>query len=68
MQDHEFAALVAFVGVPFPGTGAWSGSMVSSVLGMPFWKAVAANFFGVVIAAMIVLAITMAGQWGWQFV
>mmetsp|Transcript_14494 Transcript_14494/g.40822 ORF Transcript_14494/g.40822 Transcript_14494/m.40822 type:complete len:214 (+) Transcript_14494:418-1059(+) len=67
-KDHEFAALVAFVGVPFPGTGAWSGSMVSCVLGMPFWKAFAANFLGVVAAALIVLAITLFGQWGSQFI
>ena len=64
-EGSVFAALVAFVGVPLPGTGAWSGSLVCSVLGLPFLRGLLANFLGVVIAAVVVMALTLLGQWGW---
>ena len=64
-EGSIFAALVAFVGVPLPGTGAWSGSLICSVLGLPFLRGLLANFLGVVIAAVAVTALTLLGQWGW---
>eukprot|EP00249_Psilotum_nudum_P007320 c20470_g1_i1 orf=411-1436(-) len=54
IQEFEWLGLMLFVAVPFPGTGAWTGAMAASVLGMPFWDAMSANFFGVIIAGLLV--------------
>ncbi|KAI5065439.1 hypothetical protein GOP47_0020134 [Adiantum capillus-veneris] len=54
VEEFEWLGLMLFVAVPFPGTGAWTGAMVASVLGMPFWKAMSANFCGVVMAGLLV--------------
>lgn len=54
IQEFEWLGLMLFVAVPFPGTGAWTGAMAASVLGMPFWEAMSANFFGVVMAGLLV--------------
>eukprot|EP00250_Pteridium_aquilinum_P007793 c17440_g1_i1 orf=265-1209(-) len=54
IQEFEWLGLMLFVAVPFPGTGAWTGAMVASMLGMPFWEAMSANFFGVVMAGLLV--------------
>lgn len=57
-------ALALFVGVPLPGTGAWTGSVVAFILGMPFGQAVGALFAGVVIAASIMTALCALGKTG----
>lgn len=54
VQEFEWLGLMLFVAVPFPGTGAWTGAMVASVLGMPFGEALSANFLGVVMAGLLV--------------
>ena len=48
-----FIALMLFVGIPLPGTGAWTGSLVAALLHMKFWKAIAAIFIGIIIATVI---------------
>ncbi|RDX80576.1 hypothetical protein CR513_38860 [Mucuna pruriens] len=54
VEEFQWLGLMLFVAVPFPGTGAWTGAMVASILDMPFWAAVSANFFGVVFAGLLV--------------
>ncbi|KAL9240887.1 hypothetical protein vseg_015057 [Gypsophila vaccaria] len=54
IEEFQWLGLMLFVAVPFPGTGAWTGAIIASVLDMPFWPAVSANFFGVVIAGLLV--------------
>lgn len=54
VQEFQWLGLMLFVAVPFPGTGAWTGAIVASILNMPFWSAVSANFFGVVFAGLLV--------------
>ncbi|KAH8049471.1 small multi-drug export protein [Aureococcus anophagefferens] len=51
--NARWSALAAFVGVPFPGTGAWTGAMVAFVLGMPLSEALSAIFAGVLVAGAI---------------
>jgi len=46
-------ALFLFVGIPLPGTGAWTGTLAASILGMDFKKSVVATVCGVVLAGMI---------------
>ncbi|KAK4423776.1 hypothetical protein Salat_1960500 [Sesamum alatum] len=53
VEEFQWLGLMLFVAVPFPGTGAWTGAIVASILDMPFWSAVSANFVGVVLAGLL---------------
>lgn len=59
-----FWVLAWFVAVPLPGTGAWSGSFVAFVLGLPFVEGVLANFAGVCCAAALVTGLVCMGWAG----
>ena len=41
------------MGIPLPGTGAWTGSLIASLLGVKFKKAFPAVLLGIVIATVI---------------
>ena len=55
--NYEFWGLLIFVGVPLPGTGAWTGALVGAVLGIRFWKAMLAIFIGVLISAAMMTGV-----------
>jgi len=57
-------ALMLFVGVPAPGTGAWTGAIIAYLLDMPFATAMGAIFAGVVLAGSIMTVLTLAGKAG----
>ena len=48
-----FIALLLFVGIPLPGTGAWTGTLAASILDMDFKSSVWAVLLGVLLAAVI---------------
>lgn len=48
-----FVALLLFVGIPLPGTGAWTGTLAASILDMDFKSTVLAVMGGVVLAGII---------------
>lgn len=48
-----FLALLLFVGIPLPGTGAWTGTLASSILDMDFKKSSTAVILGLVLAGTI---------------
>ena len=48
-----FWALLLFVGIPLPGTGAWTGTLAASLLDMDFKSSVTAVLLGVVLAGII---------------
>ena len=48
-----YVALFLFVGIPLPGTGAWTGTLAASILDMDFKKSVASVMCGVVLAGII---------------
>lgn len=48
-----FVALMLFVGIPLPGTGAWTGTLAASILDLGFKKSVIAVMCGVLIAGTI---------------
>lgn len=48
-----FIALMLFVGIPLPGTGAWTGTLAASLLDMDFKSSVTAVMLGVLIAGII---------------
>ena len=50
-----FLALMLFVGIPLPGTGAWTGTLAASFLNMGFKSTVAAVSLGVILAAIIMV-------------
>lgn len=56
-----FIALLLFVGIPIPGTGAWTGVLAASLLNMGFKSTVASVSLGVVLAGCIMAAVSMAG-------
>jgi len=62
--EKQWASLAAFVGIPLPGTGAWTGAMGAFLLGMPVATAFTSIFAGVVAAGVIMTAITVAGKAG----
>ena len=47
IEKYEFWGLVAFVGIPLPGTGAWTGALIAALLGIRFRKAFPAIVIGV---------------------
>ncbi len=49
-----FLALALFVAIPLPGTGAWSGSLVSWILGLDRKKSILAIALGVSIAGLLI--------------
>ena len=53
-------ALFLFVGIPLPGTGAWTGTLAASILDMDFKKSVVAVVCGVVLAG-IIMGLVAAG-------
>ena len=48
-----YIALLLFVGIPLPGTGAWTGTLAASILNMDFKKSVIAVMLGVILAGII---------------
>ena len=48
-------ALLLFVGIPLPGTGAWSGALIATLLKMPKTKALTSILCGVIVAGFIML-------------
>ena len=53
-----FVALLLFVGIPLPGTGAWTGALVAAMMDMRLKRAFPAVVIGVIIAGIIVSAVT----------
>ncbi len=62
IEKYERIGLMAFVAIPLPGTGAWTGAMAASLLGMKFKSAFFSIMAGVIISGAIV---TTLFQMGW---
>ena len=56
-----FIALLLFVGIPVPGTGAWTGTLAASILDMDFKSTVVAVMLGVLLAGIIMMVLSFAG-------
>lgn len=54
-----YVALFLFVGIPLPGTGAWTGTLAASFLNLNFRKSVVAVMAGVLLAGLIMLLISL---------
>ncbi len=56
-----FIALLIFVGIPIPGTGAWTGTLAASILDWDFKRSITAVMLGVILAGLIMGALTVLG-------
>ena len=54
-------ALLLFVGIPLPGTGAWTGTLAASILDMKFKDVLIACMGGVLLAGIIMGALSLLG-------
>ncbi len=56
-----FVALLLFVGIPVPGTGAWTGTLAASILDMDFKSTILAAMAGVLLAGVIMMVASLLG-------
>ncbi len=59
VRKYRLPGLILLVGIPLPGTGAWTGALVATLLDIRLRSAIPAILAGLVIAAAITLAVTM---------
>lgn len=58
IEKYGYWGLVLFVGIPLPGTGAWTGCLAASVLEMNRKKSFFAVMLGVILASIIMMIIS----------
>ena len=58
VENRAFWGLLIFVAIPLPGTGAWTGSLLASLTGIRFWKALLAIVLGVIGAGVIMTLVS----------
>ena len=58
IEKYGYLGIVLFVGIPLPGTGAWTGSLIASVLEMDKKKTFLAVLAGVFLASIIMMVIS----------
>jgi len=61
IERYGLLAIIAFVAIPFPLTGAWTGSLLTVLFEMPKFKSIIAVAIGVTIAGMIVTLSILLG-------
>lgn len=61
VNKYKYLGLLLFVGVPLPGTGAWTGSLAAAFLDMPLRKALPSIIAGVILAGCIMTGLTYLG-------
>ena len=63
-SNGTFIALMLFVGIPIPGTGAWSGTLAASMLDMDWKKTSIAVMLGILMAGIIMLVVSLLAKAG----
>ncbi len=58
IEKFGYLGLVLFVGIPLPGTGAWTGCLIASVLNLDKKKSLLAAILGVFIASIIMMILS----------
>ena len=59
-----YVALLLFVGIPLPGTGAWTGTLAASILDLDFKKSTLAVVLGVLLAGIIMTVVSQVVKGG----
>lgn len=62
IEKYEALGLAIFVGIPLPGTGAWTGAFAANIFGIKFWRSLLFIFVGVLMAAAIVTTLSLMGN------
>lgn len=60
-ERGAFLALFLFVGIPLPGTGAWTGTLAASILDLGFFKSMIATLCGVIFAGVLIGVLSQMG-------
>ncbi|MBQ8759363.1 MAG: small multi-drug export protein [Clostridia bacterium] len=63
IKKYEFWGLMIFVGIPLPGTGAWTGSLIAALLRIKNKKAVPAIFLGLILETIIMCVVSYFIPW-----
>ena len=58
VKKYEFWGLILFVGIPLPGTGAWTGSLIASLLEIDIKKSSLAILCGIIMATVIMYIVS----------
>ena len=58
IEKYEFWGLLLFVGIPLPGTGAWTGSLIAALIDVDIKKAIKAILLGICLAMVIMTALS----------
>ena len=58
IEKLQYWGLMLFVGIPLPGTGAWTGCLIAALLDMNKKKALAASILGVIMAGIIMMILS----------
>jgi uncharacterized membrane protein len=61
LENSKAIGLAVFVGIPLPGTGAWTGAFAANIFGFKFWKSMWYIFLGVLMAAAAVATLCQMG-------
>lgn len=64
VKKYEFWGLVVLVGIPLPGTGAWTGSLAAVILNLDFKRSLVAISLGIILASFIVSIFVFMGKLG----
>ncbi len=64
IKKIEFWGLAIFVGIPLPGTGAWTGSIAAVILNLDLKSSILAITLGIILAAIIVSILVFLGKIG----
>lgn len=58
IEKYGYVGLTLFVGIPLPGTGAWTGTLIAAVLEMDRKKSLLSIFLGVLMASIIMMIVS----------
>jgi uncharacterized membrane protein len=58
IEKYGYFGLFLFVGIPLPGTGAWTGCLIASILNLNRKKAFYATLCGIIMASIIMMIIS----------
>jgi len=65
IRRDEYLGLILFVAIPLPFTGAWTGSLIAYLFDLKFSKSLITIFIGILIAASVMTALALTGQYLW---
>ena len=63
IKRYEHLGLLIFVAIPLPFTGAWTGALIAYLFGLKFGRSLITIFVGIIIAALVITALTLSGDY-----